>query len=156
MTEKEKLIRRLYDENRELLLRISRAFTTNEADAEDMVQETFLRAVYAADKLMDHQNPRAWLVETLKNCIRNDSRLCANRLNVSLEEFEDLAAREDDEPLENILPKGLSEGDRQLLIWRLEMKLSYREISRRLGITEAACRVKVCRIIKRCRNLMEK
>lgn len=156
MTEKEKLIKRLYDTEREFLLRIAFASAVNEADAEDLVQEVFIRAMGAAEELMGHPNPRAWLVMTLKNCIRNYSRLRANRSNIPLGELEEIAALENPEPLSHIIPEKLPAGDRELLFWRFEQRLSYGEISARLGISEGACRVKVCRIIRRCRKLMGK
>ena len=156
MTEKEKFINQLYNDNSDFLLRLSRVYVNNEADAEDLAQEVFARAAKSVDKLMTHTNPRAWLVATLKYCVKNDSRLCSNTLNISLEEFGDLVAPEKAEPLSHILPGQLSAGDRDILIWRFEQRRSYREISRNLGISELACRVKVCRIIKRCRELMSK
>lgn len=154
MTEKQKLIKRYYDDYREYLLRIACAQINNEADAEDIVQEVFIRAMDSLDKLMACEDPRAWLAATLKNCIRNYRRLHANKLNTSLEEMADLAAPEDPEPLSHILPGQLSAGDREILIWRIEQRMSYQEMSERLGISQAACRVKVCRIVKKCRRLM--
>ena len=156
MTEKQKFFKWLYEGNYIFLLRIARIFVINEADAEDLVQEVFIRAMNAYDKLVNHQNPRAWLVATLKYCIRNDSRQLSKTLNVSLENMDELTAPEDMEPLSHILPAELSPRDRELILWRFEQELSYQEISRRLGISEMASRVKVCRVIKKCRGLMSK
>lgn len=155
MTEKQRFIKGLYEDNHDYLLRISCIFSRSEADAEDLVQNVFVLATDSCDKLMTHKNPRAWLVVTLRNCIRNDRRLHANTKNVSLEEIGDLTAPEAAEPLSYILPGRLSVDDKDILIWRFERKLSYREMSKKLGISETACRVKVCRIIKKCRELME-
>ena len=156
MTEMQKFIMRLYDDNRDSLLRAARVCVKNEEDAEDLVHEVFVRAICSCDKLMKHKNPEAWLSTTLKNCIRNYRRLHANRRNISLEEYGDLAALELAERLSHIIPEQLPTGDKAMLIWRIEQGLSYREISRRLGISEAAARVKMSRIIGKCRELMEK
>ena len=53
------------------------------------------------------------------------------------------------------MPAQLSEEDKQLLIWRFEKQLSYREISGRLGISEAGCRSRVSRAVARCRKYFE-
>ena len=156
MTEMQKFIMRLYDDNRDSLLRAARVCVKNEEDAEDLVHEVFVRAINSYGKLVEHKNPEAWLSTTLKNCIRNYRRLHANRLNISLEEYGDLAAPELTEPLSHILPDQLPADDREMLIWRIEQDLSYREISQRLGISEVASRVKMSRIIGKCRELMEK
>lgn len=156
MTEEQKFITRLYDDNRGFLLRIARIYIKNDADAEDMVHEVFARAVDSCDELIKHKDPKAWLTATLKNCIRNYLRLRANKLNVPLDECGDLAAPERATPLSHILPGQLPAGDMELLKWRFEQDLSYREISKRLGISEPASRVKVCRIVKKCKKLMPK
>ena len=155
MTEMQKFIMRLYDDNRDSLLRAARVCVKNEDDAEDLVHEVFVRAINSYGKLVEHKNPEAWLSTTLKNCIRNYRRLHANRRNISLEEYGDLAAPEIAERLSHIIPEHLPAGDREMLIWRIEQRLSHREIGKRLGISEEAARVKMSRIIGKCRELIE-
>ena len=156
MTEMQKFIMRLYDDNRDSLLRAARVCVKNEEDAEDLVHEVFVRAINSYGKLVEHKNPEAWLSTTLKNCIRNYRRLHANRRNISLEEYGDLAAPELAERLSHIIPEQLPTGDKAMLIWRIEQRLSYREIGKRLGISEEAARVKMSRIIGKCRELIKK
>ena len=156
MAEMQKFIMRLYDDNRDFLLRAARVCVKNEEDAEDLVHEVFVRAINSYGKLVEHTNPEAWLSTTLRNCIRNYRRLHANRRNISLEEYGDLAAPEIAERLSNIIPEQLPAGDKAILIWRIEQRMSYREIGQRLGISEEAARVKMSRIIGKCRELMEK
>ena len=156
MTEMQKFIMRLYNDNRDSLLRAARVCVKNEEDAEDLVHEVFVRAINSYGKLVEHKNPEAWLSTTLKNCIRNYRRLHANRRNISLEEYGDLAAPELAERLSHIIPEQLPTGDKAMLIWRIEQRLSYREIGKRLGISEEAARVKMSRIIGKCRELIKK
>lgn len=150
MTEEQEFITQLYVDNRGFLLRIARIYIKNEADAEDLVHDVFTRAIDSCDELINHKDPKAWLVATLKNCIRNYLRILANKLNVPLDECGDLIAPERATPLSHLLPGQLPDGDMEVLKWRLEQDMSYREISKRLGISEPASRVKVCRIIKKC------
>ena len=154
MTEKE-FIHQLYIENHDTLARLARNLGKSRMDAEDLVQDTFVIATYKCHELMKHENPIAWLVVTLHNLIKNNNRLYTNRSSVSLEDVGDLAAPERAEPLSHVLPNRLPAGDREILTWKYEKEMDYKEISRTLGISEAACRVKVSRILKKYRRLME-
>ncbi len=57
----------------EVLLRVAHALTSNRADAEDLVQETVIRAWRAMDGF-DGRHPRAWLFTILRNTHRNMHR----------------------------------------------------------------------------------
>ena len=50
----------------DLLLRVARSLTPTTADAEDLVQETLLRAFRSIDSF-DGRYPRAWLLTILRN-----------------------------------------------------------------------------------------
>jgi RNA polymerase sigma-70 factor (ECF subfamily) len=53
-----------------VLLRVARTLTTGWADAEDLVQETLVRAYRAVDGF-DGRHPRAWLLTILRNTNAN-------------------------------------------------------------------------------------
>ena len=53
-----------------ILLRVARSLTGNSADAEDLVQETLIRAFGALNNF-DGANPRAWLLTILRNAAHN-------------------------------------------------------------------------------------
>ncbi|MBI4486007.1 MAG: sigma-70 family RNA polymerase sigma factor, partial [Acidobacteria bacterium] len=56
------------------LYRTALRLTRNPADAEDLVQETFLKAFRAADRFDPGTNLRAWLFTILHNSARNRAR----------------------------------------------------------------------------------
>ena len=58
--------RELVEPEIEVLLRVALTITSNQADAEDLVQETLLRAYRAIDRF-DGRHPRAWLLTILRN-----------------------------------------------------------------------------------------
>ena len=57
----------------ELMMRVARSLTRNNADAEDLVQESLIRAYKAIDRF-DGQYPRAWLMTILRNANINAAR----------------------------------------------------------------------------------
>lgn len=57
----------------EVLLRVALRLTGNPADAEDLVQDTLLRAYRAIDRF-DGRHPRAWLLTILRNANINRVR----------------------------------------------------------------------------------
>ncbi|HKB12193.1 MAG TPA: sigma-70 family RNA polymerase sigma factor [Vicinamibacterales bacterium] len=56
------------------LFRAALRLTRNAADAEDLVQETYLKAFRAADRFEPGTNLRAWLFTILHNTARNEAR----------------------------------------------------------------------------------
>ena len=65
--------RELVEPEIEVLLRVALNITPNQADAEDLVQETLLRAYRAIDRF-DGRHPRAWLLTILRNTNANMHR----------------------------------------------------------------------------------
>lgn len=57
----------------EVMLRVARTLTPNHADAEDLVQDTLIRAYRAIDRF-DGAHPRAWLLTILRNTQINRTR----------------------------------------------------------------------------------
>jgi RNA polymerase sigma-70 factor (ECF subfamily) len=57
----------------EVLLRVAHSLTRNHADAEDLVQDTLVRAYRAIDGF-DGRHPRAWLLTILRNTHINRNR----------------------------------------------------------------------------------
>lgn len=57
----------------EVLLRVARSLTGRGADAEDLVQDTLLRAYNSIDRF-DGRHPRAWLLTILRNTHINRNR----------------------------------------------------------------------------------
>lgn len=57
----------------DILLRVAGRLTRNREDAEDLAQETLLRAYRAVDRF-DGAHPRAWLLTIMRNANRNRVR----------------------------------------------------------------------------------
>lgn len=141
----------LYDQEYERLLKSAYRMTGDQELAQDIVHQTFLLAFFRQDELIVHPKPAAWLFLTLRNLISNELRLSVHT-EISLEEISDIPARASETPLDHILPAQLKEEDRKILIWRYEQRMSYKEMADQLGISEAACRNRVSRAIKKCKK----
>ena len=153
--EKDDFIGSLYRREYDKLYRTAYRIVKNVQTAEDLVHDTFCLASFQQKKLRVHLKPEAWLMEVVKKLASNEIRLAKNRLTVPLEERFSAASPEPEQKIEDLLPAGLSAQDRQVLIWRFENQMSYQELARRLGLSEAGCRSRVARAVGKCRQLMK-
>ena len=72
------------------LYRTALRMTRNQSDAEDLVQEAYLRAFRALDQYRDGTNLRAWLFRIMTNAYINDYRKRSRRpVNSSLDDIEE-------------------------------------------------------------------
>ena len=73
LPEQDKLINQLYRNNFCKLKRYAQMFV-HSTQAEEIVQDVFREAVEKVDQLSTHENPDGWLMQVLKNKIRNYQR----------------------------------------------------------------------------------
>jgi RNA polymerase sigma-70 factor (ECF subfamily) len=79
----------LVEEYSTTLYRVAYSVTRNAADAEDLVQETFLRVLRHRDKLAEVRDYRVWLVRITWNLVLDRKRRAKTRPQV--DDFEELA-----------------------------------------------------------------
>lgn len=92
----EEYIRRLVEEYSPMLLKVAMTRLHSPADAEDAVQEVFLRLLTARPRFRDGDHERAWLIRAVIHRA-SDIRKAADRGNAPLEAAE-AAATTDPEP----------------------------------------------------------
>lgn len=151
----ESFLAQLYRREYPVLYRVAYRLTGSRDDAQDMIQKTFLLAIAQQEELERHPNPGGWLVVTLNNLIKNGRRRMAHQAEIPLEDVSQFPAQAPDIPFGESLPDGLSQEEQQLLSWKYELELDHQEMARRLGISPAACRARLSRLLKKCRDLME-
>jgi len=66
-------------ENRDFLLRFAKSLTRNLEDADDLLQDTFIKAITNRDKFKDGTNLRAWLYTMMRNIFINNYRKAKTR-----------------------------------------------------------------------------
>ena len=84
---------RLVAEHSQAVYRLAYVRTGSREDAEDIVQETFLRLVRAEPELLDSAHQRAWLLRVAANCASDLFRLPWRKREEPLEE--DVSAPEE-------------------------------------------------------------
>ena len=127
----------------------------NAHDAEDILQDLFLKAMRQDRKFCELTNARAWLFEVARNAMADRLRLKKEQVELT----DDLAAEHEETPavesLAACLPRALSElseGDREA-ITRCDIEgLSQEDYARLKGITLPGAKSRVQRARKRLRE----
>lgn len=143
-----------------MLYRIAFHILEQQEEAEDAVQETFLKLWEIRDKLDDVESAKAYSIRILKNeCL---DRLRKAKKSVSAEQ---VLAKEPISPaderidakrrLEKVLGaiKSLPDSQKQVLLLRTVEGLSYGEISEKMGMSQLTLRVLLTRARGALRNL---
>lgn len=125
------------------MFRFAYHILNNTESAKDMVQETFLLALFHQEDLIAHPKPEGWLMLTLRNLVLNELRRKRVTAEVPIESIVELGQEDQILPVESLLPKQLSESERTILLWRYRDKMEYSEIAAALGITESSCRSRI-------------
>ena len=144
----------------------------NAQDAEDVAQETFLRAFHSLHRFDASRPLRPWLLSITGNLARNRRRAlgrywAAMRRLVSLEPRETVRGRSSDErdPLDTQVVvaqalahavKQLEDNDREVIILRYFMELSTAETAQALGIVEGTVKSRVHRARERLQVVLER
>ncbi len=143
------------------LYRLAFKLTGNTQDAEDMVQETYLRLWRQRNSIIELNNPAAFCMTTLKNvCFDNFRRKNPDENDSPPEELpiddgHDLA--HDMEMLDNaekikMLIERLPEPQKSIIRMRDICDLQYDEIETATGLTEGNIRVLLSRARKKIRE----
>jgi RNA polymerase sigma-70 factor (ECF subfamily) len=134
-------------------------------DANDLVQEVFLRAYRGFGNLRPNSNPRAWLYKIATNCaytrLRQMKRQREKTLSLKHSAPELTAAgdsspsRKDMEQRVRVLVNRLPARQKVCVTLRYLEELDYREIAQILGCSQASARANVYQAIRRLRVALE-
>ena len=127
----------------------------NGADAEDLLQDLFIKALRQGDRFCSIGNARAWLFEVARNAIADRLRVARQMVELP----EDLAAETVETAavydLTACLPRVLSElsaDDREAITLCDIEGITQQEYARRKGLTLAGAKSRVQRARKRLRE----
>jgi RNA polymerase sigma-70 factor (ECF subfamily) len=141
--------------------------TGNREDADELAQETFVRAYANLNKFQADQKFFAWLYTISLNIVRNHLRrqslwgkLWVGGVSVaamqdhSRNQEEGLLAKEAQQQLQEALLK-LSHDQRSVLVLRFYEDLSFADIAQICGLPESTVKMRVYRALEKLRSAMQ-
>ncbi len=147
------------------LYRVGYHLTGNAQDAEDLLQDTYLKLWQKRDDLREEAMTEAYLVTMMQNLFRDKRRL--KRIDTS-EDIEDHADPPDEQSLSQtieakdeaqqmgVLMNQLPERDRTILKMHLVEEKSYEEIQRDTGLSQGNIRVIMMRTKQKLKQQFQK
>ena len=158
--EQRKIIEHLYLEMYDMLISYARCSFKEEALAEEAVQETFRIACQKPEQLCESQNPKGWLVKTLKFTINNikRNRECARQVlsGYLMEQQEGRGYSEDKLELRLLYEDVFNTEDFQLIKELAVDGKSHLEMAQAHGISVNACKKRVQRAKEKLWKKMKK
>ena len=138
-------LEQLYYEMYEWLFGYANASLSDPSRSEEAVQETFRIACDKLPVLLNSENPKGWLVNTLKGVLRNFLRKDArdSRVFVPLPEQYDCEQPQELPP--ELLYQDLARTREYELLMKFSEAGSVRELAAALGISENACKKRIQR-----------
>ncbi|MBQ9044359.1 MAG: sigma-70 family RNA polymerase sigma factor [Oscillospiraceae bacterium] len=135
------------------LYRLAYSYCGSREDAEDVLQETFLRYLSKRPRFSAEEQRRAWLMTVAANCCRDLLRRRARRAVVPLDET--LAAPETERhPEVAAALAALPPKDRAMVYLFYYESLPTRQIARMLGMTDSAVRTHLTRARGKLRTIL--
>ena len=145
------------------IYRFALHLTRNRPDADDLYQETALKAYRAWNRLPCDANHRAWLYKIASNTFLSDKRKSSRLRSLDAEEAVETipaASRDDDERLDagsllsevEAFIEGLPPKQRIALVQRKYLDIGYPEIAATLGCSEEAARRSVHEALRKLRG----
>jgi len=166
-------LERLIDRFEPALYGYAYGILQNTFDAQEVVQDAILRAHRALTRQYDEARCaalalRPWLFKTVRNLCLNKRRWKTRALEQPLDTFDDgrvgpfvrehgseLERQQDADMLRHAMAK-LPVDARELIVLRFMEEMSYADIAKTVGTTEASLRGKVFRSLKLLRDALEK
>jgi len=165
-------LERLIDRFEPALYGYAHGILQNTFDAQEVVQDAILRAHRALTRQYDEARCaalalRPWLFRTVRNLSLNKRRSKTRALEQPLESFDDgrlgpfvrehgsELEREEDAAMLRKAMAVLPVDARELIVLRFMEEMSYAEIAKTVGVSEASLRGKVFRSLKLLRDAIE-
>ena len=82
----------IYHRYKQLLFRIAYSYVKNAEDAEDLVQEAFMKRLYKAPMFLSEEHEKRWMIRIIVNLSKNHVMSFWHRKRAAMEELPDQAA----------------------------------------------------------------
>lgn len=153
------LIEQLYREMYHQLFTYARSALNDSSFAEEAVQDTFRIACAKIEEIQGSLNPKGWLLNALKNVIRNmrRSQIQIAKLAMAAMMNATSAPQESPEDTVEVMYSDLIPQEDYLLLKRVALeRLTMLELSQELGISIEACKKRVQRAKNKMKKQLEK
>jgi RNA polymerase sigma-70 factor, ECF subfamily len=155
-------LREIVIEHRAQIFRLARSLTRSNADAEDLAQSAFLRALQRGP-LACTPDQAKWYVLRIVHNLAIDQARADGRVTIepwaSLPDLpaldllpDELVANADDDPVPRAAFEELAPQHREVLRLRFLEELGYDDVAARLNVTEHAARQRVYRAMQALRS----
>lgn len=157
----------LFERHRQLVYRFAYQMTQRRDDAEDMVQEAFVRAYQNLHRYRDEAKFTTWLLRIVSNLCTDQARMSQRRTGLEQREasgaLEWMTTGDFENPVENleqdrrreVLRKAimaLPEHHRQMIVMRDLEERDYNDIAAILGCTVGGAKLRVLRARRALRD----
>ncbi len=137
------------------LYRLCTVMLRNREDAEDAVQDTFLRYITKAPKFSDSEHEKAWLIRVATNICNDTLRYRKKQSFLSLDEIRNLGTSEDNAQILGLLTS-LEEKYRIIIHLHYVEGYGTEEIAKMLDMSQSAVRKRMQRGRDKLREIYEK
>ncbi|MGI4729418.1 MAG: RNA polymerase sigma factor [Janthinobacterium lividum] len=158
MKTKDSAFKEIYEANSKRIYRLCLTYTADEAAANDLLQETFLKVWQNLDKFRNQSMISTWIyriaVNTCLTYLKSEKRQAKDELTpfIAENEKEEVSGKNEEVDLLYQCISKLEESERLLITMVLD-ELPYPEIAEVSGISEGNLRVKIHRIKQKLTEL---
>lgn len=150
----------LFDRHRELVFRFALQMIRNRDEAEDVVQESFVRAFRNIGSYQDRAKFTTWLLRIVTNLCTDRARMVHRRHHLEQQQAREgliwMTEGDREDPNDNLVADGrrqmlrealaeLSDAHRQLIIMRDLEEMEYADIASLLGCSVGGAKLRVLR-----------
>lgn len=144
----------LYEQTRQAAYGFALSILKNAEDAQDVLQETYIRLYAAAGRYQPQGKPMAWLLTIVRNLARMKLREGARRAELAPEEWERLPASQtgltsEDRMVLSAALRGLNDEELRIVMLHAVSGLKHRETAALLGLPLSTVLSKYHRALKK-------
>lgn len=93
---KKEYVQKIVDKYSDMLFRICYCVLCSKADAEDALQDTFVKFITKAPEFTDDEHEKAWLIKVATNISRNSLMLRLRRNTANLDDITEIGIKDED------------------------------------------------------------
>lgn len=149
----QKHISELVDQYGDMILRLAYTYLKNKADAEDVVQDVFMKIIEKNPHFNDKAHEKSWVMKVTVNIFQNKLNLFWKRNRCSIDEVAEIAAYDTYDTDSDVLKAVMSLHDKYRIVVYMYYYEGYStpEISKLIEKSEATVRL----LLHRARNKLK-